>query len=264
MVDTEPLREYLCAALGSSDGSLPGIDRNIAAGKLQGVALATNSYATSETVNFFRGREIEEWERPFRRSVETELTVEHIMASSALPFLFPPIQIGGHWYGDGGVRLIAPLAPGIHMGADRMIVISTHYIGKPSTRPITSEAPSPATVLGSMYNSVFLDQLDHDVYQMLRTNELVKQMDPSKRGGIREVGLHVIRPSQDIGAIAFDMKDRVPPMFRYLLNRLGSSQHGSDDLLSTMLFHPDYVHRLIEIGEQDGYAHAKQIASFLK
>jgi NTE family protein len=263
MVDTDPLRNYLCKALVSTDGNLLGIDRNIAAGKLQGVALATNSYATSETVNFFRGRQIDEWERPFRRSVDTQLTVEHVMASSALPLLFPPIQIGGHWYGDGGVRLIAPLAPAVHMGADKLIVISTHYIGEPSTPAITCEAPSPATVLSSMYNSVFLDQLDHDVYQMVRTNELVRQLAPDKRGGVRDIGLHVIRPSEDIGAIAFELKDRVPPMFRYLLNRLGGSEQSSDDLLSTMLFHPDYVQRLIEIGERDGESHAEQISRFV-
>jgi NTE family protein len=263
MVDTEPLREYLCQALGSADGNLPGIDRNIAAGRLQGVALATNSYATSETVTFFRGCQIDEWERPFRRSVETSLTVEHIMASSALPLLFPPIQIGDHWYGDGGVRLIAPLAPPIHMGADRMIVISTHYIGRPVAPPVTSEAPSPATILASMYDSVFLDQLDHDVYQMERTNELVRHVDPGNRHGIREVGLHVIRPSQDIGAIAFELKDRVPPMLRYLLNRLGGNQPGSDDLLSTMLFHPDYVEQLIQVGQRDGEHHSEQIAKFV-
>ena len=263
MVDTEPLRNYLCQALGSMDGSLPGIERNIATGQLRGVALATNSYATSETVTFFRGCQIDEWERPFRRSVETQLTVEHIMASSALPLLFPPIKIGHQWYGDGGVRLIAPLAPAIHMGADRMIVISTHFIGTPAASPIPDEAPSPATVLASMYNSVFLDQLDHDVYQMARTNQLVRKVDPSQRDSVREVGLHVIRPSQDIGAIAFELKDRVPGTFRYLLNRLGGSQRGSDDLLSTMLFHPDYVQRLIEVGERDGESQAEQIAEFL-
>ncbi len=264
MVDTDPLREYLCQALGSPNGTLPGIDRNIAAGILQGVALATNSYATSETVNFFRGCQIDEWERPFRRSVETQLTVEHVMASSALPLLFPPIQIGGHWYGDGGVRLIAPLAPAVHMGADKLITISTHYIGEPKTPPITSEAPSPATVLASMYNSVFLDQLDHDVYQMDRTNKLVRQLDPGKAQGVREIGLYVIRPSQDIGLLAYELKDRVPPMFRYLLDRLGGSEPGSDDLISTMLFHPDYVQRLIEIGEHDGESQADQIAKFLE
>ncbi len=108
MVDTQPLREYLTAGLGSADGTLPGIERNIKAGRLLGVALSTNSYATSETVTFFSGQQITEWRRPNRRSIETKLTVEHVLASSALPLLFPPVQIGEHWYGDGGVRLNAP------------------------------------------------------------------------------------------------------------------------------------------------------------
>jgi NTE family protein len=263
MVDTQPLREYLCQALGTSDGRMTGIHRNIAAGKLQGVALATNAYATSETVTFFQGREIKAWERPNRRSVETELNVEHVMASSALPLLFPPVRIGDQWYGDGGVRLIAPLAPAIHMGADRMIVISTHYIGAAAPQPLATEAPSPATVLASMYNSVFLDQLDHDVHHMNRTNRLVRNLPPVHREGLREIGLLTIRPSVDLGALAFEMRDRVPFTFRYLLDRFGGNQPGSDDLTSTMLFHRDYIERLIEIGEQDGQAQAAQIAEFV-
>ncbi len=133
MVDTQPLREYLHQALQPDDGVLMGIDRNIAAGRLQGVALTANSYETGDTVVFFRGHEIEAWERPYRKSVETRLTIEHIMASSALPLLFPPVRVGDRWYGDGGVRLNTPLGPAVHMGADRLLVISTHFRGITAT-----------------------------------------------------------------------------------------------------------------------------------
>ncbi|NNE01211.1 MAG: patatin [Pirellulaceae bacterium] len=263
MVDTEPLREYLHGALKTSDGVLLGIDQNIASGRIQGVALTANSYETGSTVVFFRGHEIEAWERPNRKSIETRLTVEHIMASSALPLLFPPIRVGDRWYGDGGVRLSAPLGPAVHMGADRLLVISTHFRGATAAPASMPEPPSPATVLAAMYNALFLDQLDQDVHQMNRTNHLVQHVSEEHRHGLREVDLLVLQPSEDIGAIAFELKDHVPPTFRYLLNRLGSGQSSSEDLLSTMLFHPDYIHRLIEIGQRDGQRQADRIAQFL-
>jgi len=262
MVDTQPLREYLCEALGTTDGMMPGIARNIADGKLQGVALTTNSYATSETVTFFAGQEIKEWERPNRRSVRADLSIEHVMASSALPL--PPVRIGDHWYGDGGVRLNAPLAPAVQMGADRLIVISNHFIGPSATQAPTTEVPSPATVLSALYNNVFLDQLDQDSRTMKRVNELVRSLPDERRDGLREIKLLVLRPSIDIGALAFDLRDRVPPTLRMLLNRFGGGQRGSDDFLSALLFHPDYVERLIEIGQRDGESQADQIAEFLR
>jgi len=263
MVDTSPLRQYLCGALNTSDGSLPGISRNLASGRLKGVALTANSYATGDTVSFFGGQAIDEWERPNRRSVETLLNVDHIMASSALPLFFPPIEIDEEWYGDGGIRLIAPLGPAVHMGASHVMVISTHFQETVPSTVRQNEPPSPATVLAEMYNSMFLDQLDQDVRQMERTNLLLPHVESQHRHGLREVGLLVIRPSQNLGELAFDLKNRLPPTLRYLLNRFGGSQSGSDDFLSTLMFHPDYVRRLIEIGESDAEAQADQIDGFL-
>ena len=262
MVDTQPLREYLTSSQGTSDGSLPGIDRNLSSGKLKGVALSTYCYATSETVIFYRGQEIKAWERPHRRSVESALTIDHVMASSALPLLFTPIRIGDRWYGDGGVRLNAPLSPGIQMGADRMIVISNHYTGPSQDPVIMTEAPSPASILSAIYNSVFLDQLDQDALHMKRINELITgPTTPSS--GLRKIKLLVIRPTHDLGSLAFDLRHRVPPTLRFLLDRLGGNQRSSDDFLSTLLFHPDYIERLIQYGEQEGEARANEIAELL-
>ena len=264
MVDTTPLRHYLCRALHTSDGTLPGITRNLASGQLKGVALTANSYATGDTVSFFDGQTIDQWERPNRRSLETSLNVDHIMASSSLPLFFPPIKINDEWYGDGGIRLFAPLGPAVHMGASHVMVISTHFQETVQSSASQNEPPSPATVLAEMYNSMFLDQLDHDVRQMERTNRLLPHVESKHRHGLRKVDLLVIRPSQDLGALAFDLKNRLPPTLRYLLNRFGGSQSGSDDFLSTLMFHPDYVRRLIEIGESDADAQADQIDEFLK
>lgn len=262
MVDTDPLREYLHDGLGTTDGRLAGIDRNIEAGRVEAVALTANSYDTGRTMTFFAGNEIEAWERPNRTSLHTSLTVEHIMASSALPLLFPPVRIGTEWYGDGGVRLVTPLGPAVHLGADRMLVISTHYLGEHQPRA-SVQAPSPATVLSALYNAVFLDQLDQDERQIQLISGLVSQLPPEERNGMREIDLFVIRPSQNLGALAFDLKGVLPPTLRYLLDRLGTSQSGSDDFLSTLLFHHSYIQRLLEMGEQDGMDQSGELDEFL-
>lgn len=262
MVDTNPLRAYLRDALGTKDGCLPEIDRNIEEDRLEAVALTTLSYGTGNTVTFCRGREIETWERPRRRSVHTPLTVEHIMASAALPLFFPSIRIGNDWYGDGGIRLVAPLGPAVHLGADRILAISPHYMGQGEIE-LSDAPPSPAVVLSALYDAIFLDQLDQDVLQMQRINQLVAELPKEKRLGMRDVKLCVIRPSRDLGELAFDLKHHLPPVLRYLLGRFGTSQVRSDDFMSAILFHEVYIERLLEIGERDGEARGDELQAFL-
>lgn len=263
MVDTRPLHDYLTAALHTDDGTLHGVRRNLDNGSLRGVAVTANAYSTGDTVTFIQGRAIREWERPHRRSQETSLTVDHIMASSALPLLFSPVQIDGQWYGDGGVRLVAPLAPAVHLGADRLLVLSTHFGGAESPRPETTAAPSPAAVLAAMYNAVFLDQLDQDEREIRRMNRILGNLLPEAQGSLREIGLFVMRPSQDLGALAFDLRDTLPRTFRYLLSRFGGNQPGSDDFVSTLMFNTEYIARLIELGEHDAETRAEELAQFL-
>ena len=176
MVDTSPLRTFLHRGLGTDDGVLRGIGKNISRGEIIAVAITALNYRTGETHTFVEGKEIERWERPLRKSVHVPLTVEHIMASAALPLLFPAVKIDDAWYGDGGIRQVAPLSPAIHLGADRLLVLSTHY-QVPCSGPALEKTigpPSPAVVLGALYNAVFLDQLDQDVLQMERINELIR------------------------------------------------------------------------------------------
>jgi NTE family protein len=253
MVNTEPLRQFLQRSLGAVDGQLPGIAQNLAAGRLQAVALTALNYATGESVTFVEGRAITAWERPLRKSVSTSLTVEHTMASAALPLLFPPVQIGEDWYGDGGIRLVAPLAPAVHLNPDRLLVISTHY-DFPAETPVQRKStlpPSPAVVLGAMYNAVFLDQLDQDVLQMHRINALVRKLPPQERLGLREIGTVVIRPSRDIGKLANRFEDKLPRMFRYLMRRFGSRETNDQDFISTVMFQRDYIAELLALGELD-------------
>ena len=265
MVDTRPLRETLRTGLRTTDGKLAGVRANLDSGRLKAVALTTTQYSTGQTVTFVDGREIREWERPQRHAVRAELTVDHIMASAALPLFFPSIEVDGVFYGDGGVRLVAPLAPALHLGAQRVFAISTRYQrgAEEAHVPKFDGAPTPAQVVGTLFNAIFLDLLDQDALNLERINTLVRRLPSAERGSLRDVGLFVMRPSRDLGKLANDFEPRLPPAFRYLTRRLGTRQSKSQDFLSTVMFHKDYVRILMEVGEQDGDARAEEIAAFL-
>ena len=127
LVDTAPLWELLSEALALVDGELTRIDYNLSRGTLKAVAIGTTSYSTGQTIIWVQGRNLQTWERPSRRAVETRLRVEHVMASAALPLFFPAVQIGDQWHGDGGIRMTAPLSPALHLGAHKILAVSSHY-----------------------------------------------------------------------------------------------------------------------------------------
>ncbi len=266
MVDTAPLRGFLIDALDSRDGNLDGIRENLQCGPLKAVALITTRYSTGQTVTFFSGSGVEPWTRPQRVSLSTDLTVDHVMGSAALPLFFPAVRIGDDWYGDGGVRMVAPLAPAVHLGADKIIVVSTSH---PQARadecdPVCMGPPTPALIVGHLYNAIFLDQLEHDAMQLERINRLVEDLPPEKRGGLRKVRLFVVRPSVDLGRLANEFEPELPKMFRYFTRRLGTREANTQDFLSTVMFQPDYVTRLLEVGRADGRAKAEELAAFLE
>ncbi len=265
-VDTEPLREFLNRGLASQDGALPGIERNLASGDLRAVALTTTNYATGQTVTWVEGRQIEAWERPQRISVRRKLRVEHVMASAALPIFFPAVQIEGGWYGDGGVRLHSPLAPAVHLGAGRLIAVSTRHgrSSEEAARPVVAGYPPPAQVLGLLYNSIFLDLLDQDAIHLERINRLIQDRPPQESPDLRNVDLFVLRPSQDLGVLARDYEPRLPRLFRQLIRRLGTRESRSPDLLSVVMFQGDYAERMIDLGLADADTRADEIARIIE
>jgi NTE family protein len=193
------------------------------------------------------------------------LTVDHVMASSALPLFFPAIRVGDEFYGDGGVRLAAPLSPALHLGARKILAISTRYDRSAAEArvPEVTGYPPPAQVLGVLLNSVFLDILDQDALRLERLNQLIDQVPKSGRNGLRPVKLLVLRPSMDLGRLANEFEPDLPRTFRFLTRGLGTRQTTSPDLLSLVLFQPDYIHRLIELGETDAEARADEIDEFI-
>ena len=266
LVDTGPLRATLRRASAVVDGEIIGIDRNVEQGRLKAMALITLNYTTGQTVTWVQGRDIQAWDQPQRRSVHARLTIEHVMASSALPLVFPAVRLGQSYYGDGGVRLFAPLAPAIHLGAGRVLAISSRY--EPSheeaDRPQIVGYPPPAQVLSNLLNAVFLDVLDEDVRRLESLNSLIEKVPPAERNGMRPVDIRVLRPSEDLGRLSAAYEPQLPESFRLLTRSLGTRQTTTPDFLSYLMFQPDYLEHLVNLGEADAVARLPELRPVLE
>jgi NTE family protein len=252
-----------------SDGRIAAIDRNLAAGALQAVALTASSYTTGQSVTWVQdahGCGVMTWERPQRQSADVCLGIDHVMASSALPFFFPAVEIDGAWYGDGGIRLTAPLSPAIHLGARKILAVSTRYprTRDEAARPAVVGYPPPAQVAGVLLNAIFLDLLDADALRVQQLNGLVDRLPPEQRDGFRHVDLLILRPSEDLGRLANRFEAALPRTFRFLVRGLGSHETRSNDMLSLLMFQPDYIAKLIELGEADARTRADDIDAFIQ
>ena len=269
LVDTAPLEALLARSLRAGpDGVLPGVAANLAAGVIGAVALTASSYSTGQSITWVQGVEghgVLQWERPQRRGMTCCFRVDHVMASAALPFFFPAVEVDGAWYGDGGIRLTAPLSPAVHLGARKIIAVSTRYARSraEAERPVVNGYPPPAQVAGVLLNAIFLDLLDADALRLQQINSLIDRLPPDSRNGMRHIDLLVLRPSQDIGRLANEHEIDLPRGFRFLARGLGSRETRSNDMLSLLLFQKDYIARLIELGEADARARADEIDAFV-
>jgi NTE family protein len=268
LVDTSPLRELVGRLLDADGAEVPGIAQNLQAGWLRAIALTASSYSTGQSVTWVQTRDdchIDAWERPQRKSISCRLGVEHVMASAALPFFFPAVEVDGRWYGDGGIRLTAPLSPAVHLGARRIIAVSTRYARTrdEADRPAIADYPPPAQVAGVLYNAIFLDQLDGDALELRRINDLIARLPEAERNGFRHIDLLLLRPSVDLGRLANEYEPELPRPFRFLTRGLGTRETRSNDMLSLVMFQADYVRRLIELGEADARTRIDDIRRFL-
>ncbi|MDA8126457.1 MAG: patatin-like phospholipase family protein [Deltaproteobacteria bacterium] len=265
LVDTAPLRRLLETGFLSPNGRLAGIGENIRRQKLKAVAITATNYTTGQAVTWVQGKDIEMWERPDRHGMMTELTVDQIMASSALPILFPAIGIGGAWYGDGGIRQYAPLSPSLHLGAARIMAVSTHY------RPSSQEAggavqhgyPSLARIMDILMSAIFIDLLEQDLLGLERVNQLLDREPREDHSPLRLVRAFTLCPSVNLGLLAGGSEPDLPRPFRFLTRGLGTRKSGSFDWVSMLMFDRRYVKQLMDIGEADARAQKEKIEAFL-
>jgi NTE family protein len=258
-----PLRALLERVL-----DLSTIDPAIKRGELHAVSVTASGYSTGESLAFFQGAsEIPAWRRAQRLGVRSELRTDHLMASSALPFVFPAVKINREFFGDGSMRQLAPVSPAIHLGADRILVIGAGRTAEEG-RVRVERYPSPAQIAGHALSSIFLDTLEVDLESLARINETVGRLDPAQRkaAGIpfRPIETLVIQPSQRLDTIASRHARSLPPLLRTVLRGLGTLRRDGSTLLSYLLFEPGFTRALIELGYHDAMSREPELRRFLR
>ena len=268
LLDNAPLGQLLRTHV-----PLERIPQMLAAGHLRGLSVAASSYARGEHVTFYQSNAAAApWSRAQRRAVPTQISVEHLLASSAIPFIFPAQQIDAEgrsgWYGDGSMRQVAPISPAIHLGADRILVIGAGRANEPpdAAPPSAPAYPSLAQVAGHSLSSIFLDTLSADIERTQRINHTLSLIPPAARthSSLRPIELLVISPSERLDSLAAQYVADLPPSVRALLGVLGvqPGDARSGALASYLLFEPGYIRALMQLGWDDTWRQRAEVCRF--
>ena len=266
MVQNDPLRAYLEQYLAAdpASGEIYGVDQSLADGWLKSLAVMTTNYASGGSEAWVDTLDESIWSGSQVSARRTSLTIDHVMASAALPFFFPAVRLCDHWHGDGGVRLAAPLSPALRLGAKRILAVSPRVKPEAPAHGLVASYPSPGQVAGVMLNAVFLDLLDFDALQMQRINDLLRRIPQQNWGNQRPVDVMVLRPKQDLGQIARESQPEMPGAFRFFAGGFGGRDEPTADAISMVNFEPGYIGRLIDFGEQDTRERMDEIEAFLR
>jgi len=263
LLDNAPLRKML-----EREINLENIHQTIREGHIDAVGLNACGYSTGQNICFFEGVEgLEGWSVGQRAGTRTELRLDHIMASSAIPTLFPPVRINREYFGDGATRQMAHISPALRLGARKVLVVGVSA-NQMSTvkRPDKPGMPTMSQVLGHVFNGIFLDTLDYDIDRSRMINQLL-ELIPQKK--LKEAGLDLspvdileISPSQPIDEIAAKYLDGLPLILRRLAGASDIGAEGNASLASFLLFDPRFCKDLINLGYRDGQSQARQIERF--
>ncbi|HEV2287268.1 MAG TPA: patatin-like phospholipase family protein [Steroidobacteraceae bacterium] len=260
MLDNTPLHQLLGRHVDCG-----GIRRSIARGHLRAFALCATGYASGQSVAFFDGIEsIHDWSRSQRIGRRCEFTLDHLMASAAIPLLFPPVKIGEEYFGDGAMRQLNPLSPAIHLGADRLLIIGVRArraAGVTVSR-VQSSMPTPGEIFGYMLDTLFTDQIYGDLEQLERINTLVEAAPGATRGE-RHVETLMLAPSVDPREIAARHLAEIPRGLRALLRVIGGRDPSSSQLASYLIFEAGYTRALIELGYRDAMEARAALIAFM-
>jgi NTE family protein len=258
LLDNTPL-----AALIARSIDFAALRRAVAAGRPDSVAITATSVTDGQSVTFVEAsRLFMPWDRAARRGVAATLDVDLLMASAAIPLLFPPVAMGGAYFSDGAVRQSTPLAPAIHLGADRILVIGVRHPGSASSAG--GPAPNMAEQFGFMLDSLFVEGLQADLERLNRINALLAELRPGAAPlGMRHVETLVLQPELDPSESAIEHRHAMPGTLRALLRILGARGARGGRLLSYLLFESAYTQELIAAGERDAERRRAEIGAFL-
>jgi NTE family protein len=265
LLDPSPLRALLARNIPFAH-----IERSIARGDLDALAVTASAYSSARSVTFFQaGEAVRPWVRVRRIGRPARITLDHLMASAAVPFVFPPVRIAGEYYGDGSMRLGAPLSSAIHLGAERILVVGArdeHLDPEPSVEH-PADSPSLAHLAGYMLDTLFMDGVYADIERLTRINLIVDQLGGQALNGpvadLRSVHALVIVPQRDLREVAERHVDELPRALRLLLRGLGAMNRRGMQLISYLLFESGFTRELIDLGFQDAMQREHEIRAFL-
>lgn len=245
------------------------IQEAIEAGALRALSITCSGYDSGDSVSFYQSvSTIAPWRRARRVGCPAQITHDHLMASSALPFLFAAEKIHREYFGDGSMRQVAPLSPAIHLGAERLLVVGLRpEAAAPAARPDGGEYPPLAQIAGHVLSSIFLDSLEADLERLQRINRTIRLIPPAQRHqtefGLREVRALVVAPSQDPERIAARHAHHLPRTVRFLLRGVGVHNRYGANLVSYLLFEAPYCRELMALGYADAMMRRQEILDFL-
>ncbi|MDJ0939592.1 MAG: patatin-like phospholipase family protein [Woeseiaceae bacterium] len=265
MLDNSPLR-----ALLSRNVRFPRIQTALDNGWLDAVTITAAGYGSARSTSFFQCADTQaSWSRTRRVGINTELNLDHVMASIAVPMIFPPVRIGGEFFGDGAMRQATPLSPAIHLGADRILVIGirNEVVDRSPDIMHPQAYPSFAQIAGYMLDALFMDGLYSDLERMTRINQLLDSVPAKRREGVlgemRPIDTMVVVPSKDLRDLAYEYRKELPVAVRALLSGIGGSRQSESRLLSYLLFEREFTRALIDLGYRDAMSVKEQLLAFV-
>jgi NTE family protein len=264
LFDRAPLRKLLQTYMPCEE-----IQASIDAGFVRALAVTASGYTSGQSVTFFQGVDtLEPWQRPHRIGSASLITVDHLMASSAIPFLFAAVKMNREFFGDGSMRQTAPVSPALHLGAEKIFAIGVRSPRDPQFgRDDAREYPSLAQIAGHVLNTIFQDTLENDLERLQRINKLAPMIrheegEPAWQGP-RVVESLYISPSREIESIAAKYAGELPRAIKMLLRGAGASNRHGANLVSYLLFERPYCRELIALGYADAMARREEIVKFL-